>query len=226
MLILLATAASIGFGHTLLGPDHYVPFVAMAQARGWARTKTVWITLVCGVGHIAGSILLGIVGILAGLGVERLEMTESVRGSVAAWLLIAFGLVYLVWGLRRAFRHRHSPEDGVEHAHPHRSAHEHHHRPAGKKSLTPWILFLIFAFGPCEALIPMLMYPAARHDFWFVGMVVAVFALATLATMLGAVLLLTFGLSKAPTGSLERYSHALAGGMILACGVSIVFLGL
>ena len=29
---------------------------------------------------------------------------------------------------------------------------------------TPWVLFLIFVFGPCEPLIPLVMYPAAKHN--------------------------------------------------------------
>ena len=38
--LLLWTAASIGFVHTLLGPDHYLPFVAMSRAGGWSARKT------------------------------------------------------------------------------------------------------------------------------------------------------------------------------------------
>ena len=30
-------------------------------------------------------------------------------------------------------------------------------------NLTPWILFTIFVFGPCEPLIPLVMFPAAEH---------------------------------------------------------------
>jgi len=29
LMILLVTAASIGFFHTLLGPDHYLPFIVI-----------------------------------------------------------------------------------------------------------------------------------------------------------------------------------------------------
>jgi len=28
-----------------------------------------------------------------------------------------------------------------------------------------WALFLIFVFGPCEPLIPLIMYPAAKLNF-------------------------------------------------------------
>lgn len=48
--ILTITAASIAFIHTIFGPDHYLPFIVMARARGWSRARTVWITLACGLG--------------------------------------------------------------------------------------------------------------------------------------------------------------------------------
>ena len=33
MAALTLAAASLGFLHTLLGPDHYLPFVVMARAK-------------------------------------------------------------------------------------------------------------------------------------------------------------------------------------------------
>ena len=83
LIALTATAAGIGFLHTLTGPDHYVPFVVLAKARGWSYLKTVWITVLCGLGHVGSSIILGFIGIALGLGVARLEIFEGYRGSVA-----------------------------------------------------------------------------------------------------------------------------------------------
>ena len=54
LLVLVATAASIGFIHTLLGPDHYLPFIVMAKVRGWSRSKALGVTSLCGLGHVAG----------------------------------------------------------------------------------------------------------------------------------------------------------------------------
>ncbi|HNW44994.1 MAG TPA: hypothetical protein PKI19_10850 [Elusimicrobiales bacterium] len=45
---ILLTAASLGFIHTVLGPDHYVPFVALAKARSWTPLRTAVITLLAG----------------------------------------------------------------------------------------------------------------------------------------------------------------------------------
>ncbi len=50
--ILAGTAASIGFFHTILGPDHYLPFIVLAKSRQWSSLKTAIITLLCGIGHI------------------------------------------------------------------------------------------------------------------------------------------------------------------------------
>ena len=170
--LLLLTAASIGFIHTLLGPDHYLPFVAMSAARGWTRRRTMWVTALCGAGHVLGSVVIGMVGIGIGVSLSRLQWFESIRGDVAAWLLAGFGLAYMAWGLKKAWRsrphtHEHVHADGTlhRHEHGHEDAHLHPHvDPARAKSITPWALFVIFVLGPCEPLIPLVMYPASKHS--------------------------------------------------------------
>jgi ABC-type nickel/cobalt efflux system permease component RcnA len=232
LAFLLATAATIGVLHTLMGPDHYVPFVAMAGARDWSLRRTLGITTICGIGHVLGSVVLGTLGIALGWAVGGLEWLEAMRGEVAAWLLLGFGLAYTAWGLRAAIRNRphvhwHSHADGTvhEHTHTHHQEHSHvHEAPAGQRRLrgtTPWVLFVIFVFGPCEALIPMLMVPAASGSWWGVAMVVAVFGVVTVATMIAAVTVGYLGVSRLALGSLERYSHALAGLALVACGLAI-----
>jgi sulfite exporter TauE/SafE len=235
--VLLVTAASIGFLHTLFGPDHYLPFVVMSKARNWSLCKTTWITLLCGLGHVLSSVVLGLIGIAFGIAVNHLVTIESHRGDIAAWALIAFGLVYFVWGVRQAIRNRphrhlHSHDGGCEHehVHAHQSEHVHAHMDEeadqGKFNITPWVLFTIFVFGPCEPLIPLVMYPAAEGSVWGVVLVTAVFGTVTIGTMLSIVLVSVYGISFVRISKLERYSHALAGASILLCGIAIQFLGL
>jgi len=228
LLTLTITATSIGFVHTLFGPDHYLPFIAMARARNWSRVKTAVVTALCGVGHVGSSILLGTVGIALGLAVAGLKAVESFRGDLAAWALIAFGLVYMAWGLRRAWRgmtHEHGHEHGDAashvHEHDHGGEHAHVHDGSGARSLTPWVLFTIFVFGPCEPLIPLLMYPAATHNTWGVIVVAGTFSIVTIATMLTVVLVAVSGVRRVAIGSLARYGHALAGAVVLACGIAV-----
>ena len=228
LVILIITAASVGLIHTLIGPDHYLPFIVLAKARNWSILRTSLITFLCGLGHVASSVILGLIGISLGLALANLELTESYRGQIAAWLLTAFGLAYLVWGLRQAFRnrphthiHAHALELVHSHEHGHANEHVHPHIVSGKKNLTPWVLFIIFVFGPCEPLIPILMYPAAAESLWAVLMVAVVFGLVTIAAMMSVVLVSTFLVDLLPSRGLDRYSHALAGGAIFLCGLAI-----
>jgi ABC-type nickel/cobalt efflux system permease component RcnA len=231
--ILLASALSIGFFHTLLGPDHYLPFVTMARVGDWSRRKTLLVTALCGLGHVAGSVVLGMVGIAFGLSISRLEAFESSRGSWAAWGLILFGLLYMIWGVRRALRgrahsHVHAHADGTLHLHEHAHAREHlhpHPSESGSK-MTPWVLFVILLLGPCEALIPLLMFPAATESWASLFLVTGTFGAATIATMLGLVFASLEGIQRISFPRAQRYGHALAGFTILLCGVAIEFIGL
>jgi len=67
ILMLCGIAATIAFVHTLLGSDHYLPFVAMAKSRGWSVGRAMRMTVLCGSGHIVGSVVLGFVGIYASI---------------------------------------------------------------------------------------------------------------------------------------------------------------
>lgn len=226
---LLLTAATIGVLHTALGPDHYLPFIALARARRWSAARTAAVTALCGLAHIGSSVLLGLAGVALGTALFRLESIEATRGTIAAWLMLGFGLAYAAWGVRRALRaghphvHVHAHADGTVHAHPHTHAREHvHPHEARSGAAAAWALFVVFAFGPCEPLIPLLMYPAATAGGAAqIALVVAVFAATTLVTMLAAV----FGaLALTPGRTLARiapWEHALAGALIALCGAAM-----
>jgi hypothetical protein len=209
---LAATAVSVGAIHTLLGPDHYVPFAAMSHAGGWSAAKTLRVTVACGIGHVAGSVAIGLVGLAIGVALLKLQFVEAIRGDVAGWMLVAFGAAYLGWGIVAAVR-------------LHGRAHETADAVPAAAVCAPWLLFLVFVFGPCEPLIPLLIYPAAQANGFAVVAVVAAFAAATVGTMVGAVLAMRYGAAAARVPRLERFSHALAGLAILACGL-LVKLGL
>ena len=231
-VVLAGTAATIGFVHTILGPDHYLPFIVLSKARQWSSIKTAVITFLCGIGHVLSSVVLGFIGIFLGVAVFKLEAVESFRGELAAWLLIAFGITYFIWGIHRAIRsrphkHLHLHENGDDHLHSHEHTGGHSHVHDSKSGgLTPWILFIIFIFGPCEPLIPLVMYPAAKGSIINVVIVVSIFGLTTIATMLVVVFASFYGLSNISLRRFEKYSHALAGLTILLCGGAIKFLGL
>lgn len=232
LALLSATAVSLGFIHTILGPDHYLPFIVMSQAKRWSLRKTMLITFFCGLGHVASSVLLGLLGIAAGITLSRLISVESFRGNIAAWLFIAFGFVYMIIAIRNLVRnrkhtHSHFHADGIKHYHEHNHHTEHSHiHQSEKATATPWILFVIFFLGPCEPLIPILMYPAAENNIPGTIMVSILFSIVTIVTMMAVVLAFKLGFSKVNLKPLERYSHVIAGAVILFSGMAIQFLGL
>ncbi len=226
LLVLSSNAAAVGLIHTAIGPDHYLPFIVMARARRWSAARTVAITLACGLGHVASSVVLGLVGYGFGASVGHLEWIESVRGEFAAWALIVFGVLYAAWG---GWRLRRGAGAGHSHDHLlrlHSADHVHHPRTGEEVNITPWILFAIFVFGPCEPLIPLFIYPAATGGWAGAGFVSLAFSVATIACMVVIVLAVHLGLARLPEGKLGRYAHVLAGGTIALSGLAIQVLGL
>jgi nickel/cobalt exporter len=232
IILLSATAVSLGFIHTILGPDHYLPFIVLSEAKKWSTRKTMIITFLCGVGHVLSSVVLGLIGIGVGISVNKLVSVESFRGNIAAWLFIAFGLVYMIISIRNLYkrkRHSHSHfhigEGAHTHDHDHHDGHSHIHETNVVRT-TPWILFLIFVFGPCEPLIPILMYPAAENNIPGAIIVSLLFSVVTIATMMSVVLAFKLGLSRINLKPVEKYSNLIAGSMIFLSGIAIQFLGL
>jgi sulfite exporter TauE/SafE len=232
IMLLSVTAVSIGFIHTLLGPDHYLPFIVLSEAKKWSLRKTMIITFFCGLGHVMSSVILGLIGIAVGISVHKLTSIESFRGNIAAWLFIAFGLVYMIISLRSLYRkkkhtHSHFHIDKGNHTHEHNHQLEHTHlHEARTATATPWILFLIFVFGPCEPLIPIIMYPAAENNIPGAVLVSLLFSVVTIATMMSIVLAFKMGFSKINLKPLEKYSNVIAGAVIFLSGIAIQFLGL
>ena len=252
LLTLSSAALLTGFVHCICGPDHYIPFVAMSRVGVWSLRKTLLVTAICGVGHVLGSAALGFVGIAAGVILFQLESVEHLRGDVAAWLLLAFGAIYMAWGLARARRGNHHEadtdstietptsessatesvgscssdttisKDATRPADVRTRSHSHHARSGGASEFTPWVLFLIFLFGPCEPLIPLLMYPAAQANVWSIVWVTAVFGITTLVTMVAIVALIYWGMFATHWQAMEIYGHAVGGAVVMVCGCIIL----
>jgi hypothetical protein len=106
---------------------------------------------------------------------------------------------------------------------------EHRHgevvAPKERHLVTPWVMFLIFVLGPCEPMIPLLYFPAAKNSLWGMILLIIVYTFFTLAAMLIMVIAGFYGFAFLKTEKLERYVHALGGLTILACGAGMVFMG-
>jgi hypothetical protein len=226
--ILLIAAVSIACLHTLTGPDHYLPFIALSKARGWSAGKTMLWTIICGCGHVWSSVLLALGGAAIGWSVSRVSWLEGIRGGAAGWILLLFGLIYGIWGLIRAYKHKpHKHFDTYEDGSIYVYEHKHGETVSAKEryKVTPWVMFIIFLLGPCEPMIPLLYYPAAQHSWHDMLVLIIVYTFFTLVTMIVMVLLGYYGIAFLKTEKLERFMHALGGLTLFICGAGMVFMG-
>lgn len=208
---LAGTAVTVGALHSL-APDHWLPFTSVARARGWDAARTARVTFLCGFAHVSVSVLIALLALA--LGREVLEAFGARLEAVAGILLIGFGLVYCVWGLRHAVARK---------LHGHHHSHFDHVHDPSRATVTG--LVLIFAADPCVRLIPIVIAAAPLGWSRVAGLIV-VYEVATIATMIAVVQASYAGALKALRAPwLDRYGDALAGALIVATGVTVALMG-
>ena len=141
---IFASVATVALVHTIVGVDHYLPFIVLSRAEGWSLRRTLMWTGICGLGHIASSIVLALLAGVLGWAIGDIRAVDGVRGDLAAYALLAFGIGYLIVALRRGHHHHHlaaehshaglephthdhAHEHGLEHQHEHGLEHHHEH---------------------------------------------------------------------------------------------------
>jgi len=199
---LVAGAATVGCLHTL-APDHWMPFAALGRANRWPAGRVIRTTMLCGAGHVTVSAVLALVAAYAG--VQMIERIGARLAEQATFLLIVFGALYLMWGLRRSFSGHH---------------HRHWHGP-----VTAGSLFVIFSLDICVALMP-LVFAALTKGAAEVAAVIITYELATIGTMVALVLLSHHGAQRLHFSWIDRFGQALAGGVIVMVGSAMVWLGI
>src|SRR5690606_25678724 len=229
--ILLTSALTIGFIHTAIGIDHSLPFIVLGKTRRWTLLRTLAITAVCGVAHVTSSVLIAGIGLGIGVAGSKLEWVEATRGGWAAWVLVGFGIAYSAVALIKLKTNhlRHHADDG-HHAHWRKLSESADMTTIPVKRLMPALL-VIFALGPCEALLPLLTASGITLSL-VQGIIVAlVFSLSTIFAMLSLVSLGYWGTSCLPwletmISRAQPHTHVVAGITLTLSGLSIQLLGL
>ena len=227
LITLMLSTIAISCLHTATGPDHYLPFIVLSRSQKWTITKTIFITIICGLGHILSSVGVGLIGVVLGWQLSNLSWFEAHRGNIAAWCLLGFGVAYLLYGLWRARKNKLHKHFDIMNEDVYVYEHSHGDVVASKNrvKVTPLVLFAIFVMGPTEPLLPLLFYSGAQRSYLEIMIIIIVFSLCTVLTMLTMVLLGIYGYSFYDTEKLEKYVHAIGGLVITVCGVGMLFLG-
>lgn len=109
--LLLLAAAGVGIAHSIL-PDHWVPLAVIARANRWTLPRTAKISFLAGLGHVAVSLILGI--LLAAVGLALRQTVIAEEGRIVGGVLVLTGLGFLGWAIAtRGKGHGHT------HSHPH-----------------------------------------------------------------------------------------------------------
>lgn len=226
--ILLITAISVSVLHTVSGPDHYIPFIAIGKSKGWKLPRIVMWTAICGSAHVMASVLLALGGVAIGFSLSKIDGLNDVRGGLASWAIFIFGILYFIYGLYGVYkekRHKHFDvyDDGSVYVFEH--DHKQMTYPTNRRKVTPWVLLLIFLLGPCEVLFLLLTYPAVEQSTSNMLILIGVFLTTTVSTMILVVSLMYFGFNFIKTEWLEKYIVPISGLSIAICGIGMVFLG-
>ena len=184
-------------------------------------------TFLCGIAHVSSSVILGFVGIFLGWTLTKVFNIEEIRGGIASWFLLFFGVAYVAYALYNLSKNKtHKHFDATEEGEIYVFEHKHGQSVSSNKryKVTPWVMFFIFALGPSEPLIPLIIYPAINYTLAEVGFLIFLYTSVTVLTMMTMVALGYFGSRFVNYKGFEKYIELFSGISIVICGFGMVFL--
>lgn len=201
---ILTSVFIIAFSHTIIGVDHYLPFIFLSKANNWSFSKTILLTLFCGLIHI-----------ISALGISYCAkymylpfLSTSFRSSIVGWLFISFGLIYLLISIKKSLKDKYKIEYLIN-----------------KKTIYT-MLFTVFLVGPCEPLIPIVLLPSLQGNTNLIIISVLTFSITTIFTMILSVAISLQGINMVFKAIPVRLMNIIAGLILIFCGSGILFLEL
>lgn len=202
MLLLMTSAAIIGFVHSLI-PGHWLPVVLMAKARKWPLRTALTGAAVAASGHILVSVLVSAVSIY--IGAQFLESQEEQFERYASLLLVGFGLAYSAWSY-----FAHSGCHGHGHHGPDPDS------PEGRRA--PFAFLFGLGLMPCLAVFPVFAAAASKGMAAIAGSMLC-FSIGVVASLQTSTLLVSLGVSKLDHPWLEHHGDLVTGFGIVATGM-------
>lgn len=199
-----ATGFAVAFLHAAL-PTHWLPFVLVGRGQHWSAGKTLSVTALAGLGHVAFTIVLGVVLVGAGLAVQ--PHMGAVFGWVVGALMGALGLFYLWRG-----RHEHGEGDIAT-------------RRYASDRAAIIALVVLLTLSPCEAFLPIYL-AGVKHGWTGFLALSAVLMAATAVGMLLFTALSLAGVKRLGLERIARYESTILGVALIAMGVGVAFLDL
>ena len=219
------TAIALSVVHSIANPIHYLPFVALGKARGWNLTLTLLVAAIASAGHIVGFGIALLIGTLAGKGVSHAEHILHESSHISAILFLTLGITYTIYGIRYALTRNECKDNCSSHScgHDHERIIRNADPHSGKYI---FLLFAMFAIGPCNPILSLVAYYAATTDIGSLALLTLVYYLATAATMLACTALLYKGLEfLTPSAKfIDKWAHAISGATITISVIAAMLL--
>ncbi|MGA3361190.1 MAG: hypothetical protein ABSD82_04090 [Solirubrobacteraceae bacterium] len=228
---LLAAAAGVGFGHAIL-PDHWVPLAVVGRTRRYPLARVARLSGLAGVAHVLVSLVLG--GAIVAIGLQFRSTVQSAQDIVIGCLLTATGIGFAIVELSgRGHRHEH---DRHSHTHGHdqaeRSAQAHSEpinagaqRPASAPGGLHGLAAVMVPFGaaasPDLTILPVFLAATTAGVTTAIGSLV-VFAVVTIATIVGLTLAACFGGYQLRGHWLERWGNACTAVVLIVIGALVL----
>jgi nickel/cobalt exporter len=223
---LLAAAAGVGFGHAIL-PDHWVPLAVVGRTRRYPLARIARLSGMAGVAHVLVSIVLGAVIIAVGL--QFRSTMQSAQDTIIGCVLILTGLGFAILELTG-----HGHHHGHSHEHEHGHAHEHPHllsvtevdeRAAVKESRVRGLAAVMVPFGaaasPDLTILPVFLAATTAGVSTAISSLV-IFAVVTIATIVGLTLLACFGGYQIRGQWLERWGNVFTALVLIVIGALVL----
>ena len=228
--VLLIASAGVGFGHAIM-PDHWAPLALLARTQRTPLRRVLRQSSLAAVTHVLLSLLLG--GLLIVVGLRFRATVERHEDLVVGGILLATGVVFLILELAgRGHRHgeghshdqpshdhEHRGHGHHDHDHEHADSHSHGHTHGARSSRD--LLALIVPFGaaasPDLTILPVFLAAGALGGGAAAGSL-AVFAVVTIATIVGMTLLTVMGARLLTNPRIDRGANILTAGTLLLIG--------
>jgi hypothetical protein len=188
-------------------PNHWVPLVVIARAEGWSRARALQVTAIAGAAHTASTIGIGI--LVGAVGLTLARQWEVLMGFAAPAILVGFGIIYLLLGLR-------------ERAHPHAHVSEETIRRRSTGGIVASLALAMF-FSPCLE-IEAYYLTAALQGWLAIGAVSTVYLVVTVAGMMALVAAGLAGVGRLRFHALEHHERVITGGLLVLLGIMAWFL--
>src|SRR5688572_5615023 len=109
---LVVAAITVAFLHSF-APDHWVPLVAIAKGASWSFRRLAIVAVIAALLHVIVSVLVALLAVWLGVALAEITGVATWTGGTATWLLIVFGALYALWGLRSAARYDYAEDLSV-----------------------------------------------------------------------------------------------------------------